>query len=106
MDPIEMLKQHHAQLAELSAKFQQYVQITVGNFKEVAKTIAALNAEVAGLRAALQQQGGVVPATGAAPPAVDDVVGVHPVLGTPVTKAMLEADPKLRLRMAFSESDA
>jgi len=106
MDPMQMLQDHHARVAALEAKFNQLVQMTQANLTQLIKALNAQQLEIAGLKAQLQQGG-----TASAPQAVvasgpDEVVGVHPVLGTAVTRAMIDADPKLRMRMAFSESDA
>ncbi len=106
MDPIEMLKQHHAQLASLEQRFQQYVHLTKGNFEEVAKTLGAAQLEIAGLKAALQQLGQTPGAGPVMQPANAEVVAHNPATGAPITKAQLDADPKLRLRLAFSENDA
>lgn len=84
----------------------QMVQRDMESFKVAANSlqqqIHAQGLEIAGLKAQLGQQS----AQPAATPAALEVVGQHPVTGEPITREMIEKDPKLKMRMAFSESDA
>lgn len=94
-------------VSQLIQQFQQYMNITRDNFMKVQQKLAQQDMEIAGLKAALQQRNTPAAMNGA--PEVtpeEEVVGMHPVHGTPVTRAMLAADPKLKLRMMFSENDA
>jgi hypothetical protein len=86
-------------LEELARKFAQLVQIT-------SRDMGQLQARIAVLEAQLQQaqaRGGFGDTEIQRGTAGTEVVGYHPVTGKPITAN--EVDPKLAMRLRFSEED-
>jgi ABC-type uncharacterized transport system substrate-binding protein len=95
----------------MEAKFRMLVQMVQRDmeaFKAAANSlqqqVSAQALEIAGLKAQHAQMAGQQQPVVSA--AASEVIGQHPLTGAPVTREMVEKDPKLKLRMAFSESDA
>lgn len=93
---------------ELARRFDQLVMMMKGNMQQLVAEINAAKIEIAALRTEVNTLKGTQATAVQAQQAQseDQVVGTHPVTGAPVTAAQVKADPKLRLRMVFSESDA
>lgn len=88
----------------IEQRFAMLVGMVEKDMTSMKQAINALQMEIAGAKAEIQQLKGikVPPATTPA----DEVVGTHPVTGQPVTRAQIEADPKLKLRMTFADNGA
>lgn len=91
-------------LEELNQKFVMLVGMFEKDMTMMKNAVNTLQMEIAGCRAQIAQLGGVV-ATPPPDPKME-VVGRHPITGQPVTRGDIEKDPKLKLRMVFSENDA
>ncbi len=87
------------------AQLEQQVELLIKKFGMlvgmVEKDMTAMKMEIAGLRAQGQQGG---PSIVTKPE--DEIVGMHPLTGAPVTRAMITADPKLKLRMMFTDTES
>ncbi|MFZ2152117.1 MAG: hypothetical protein WAV09_03355 [Minisyncoccia bacterium] len=94
-------------MAPIEERFAMLVNMVQKDMTAFKQVLNSQQLEIAGLKAELQQfKAGGNYGPGPGGPAGSEVIGQHPLTGAPVTRAEVEADPKLKLRMAFAENEA